>query len=282
MSKLLRKTFLQFGSTVNPASEIGQFGSYASPVYSNDPDVLQSGTAWPRGWVAETIATNRPFLEDFNAIDFVFSYMIATILQMGVSEYDIATTYYKNSIVQDTSGQLYVSTQDNNTGNTPSSSPLFWQPGLPSAEITGVIKQYAGAAAPSSYLICDGSAISRVSFANLFNVIGTTYGIGDGATTFNIPDLRQRVPVGFKSGDPNFGALGNFGGEVTHQLTIPEIPAHTHQTDMYKGEGEGGAIRYSSAFAANFVGTLNTGSVGGNVPHNNLQPFVTLNYIIKT
>lgn len=127
MSKLVRKTLLQFGSTVNAASEIGQYGSQASPIYSNDIDVLQAGTAWPRGWAGETVATNRPFLEDFNAIDFVYGYFLCYLLQMGLAEYDAGTTYYVNSRVQ-YSGVSYISLQDTNLANTPGSAvSTFWQ-----------------------------------------------------------------------------------------------------------------------------------------------------------
>ncbi len=125
MAKLPRKTLLQFGSTVNPASEIGQFGSYAAPIFSSDITVLQAGTAWPRGWAAETIASNRPFLEDMNAIDYVYGYMLAYILQAGIAEYDSGTTYYIGSAC--TVGMIpYVSLTDGNIGNTPSSSPSNW------------------------------------------------------------------------------------------------------------------------------------------------------------
>lgn len=126
MAKLPRKTLLQFGSTVNAGSEIGQYGSYASPIYSSDITVLQAGTAWPRGWAAETIATNRPFLEDMNAVDFVFGYMLSYILQQGIAEYDSGTTYYIGSMCA-VAGVPYVSLTDTNTGNTPSSSPSNWK-----------------------------------------------------------------------------------------------------------------------------------------------------------
>lgn len=125
MSKILRKTLLQFGSTVNAGSEIGQFGSYAAPIYTADIATLQAGTAWPRGWAAETIATNRPFLEDMNAVDYVYGYMLSYLMQDGIPEYDSGTTYYIGSVCK--VGKIpYVSLTDANIGNTPSSSPSNW------------------------------------------------------------------------------------------------------------------------------------------------------------
>lgn len=125
MAKLTRQTLLQFGSTANAGSEIGVFGSYAAPVYTNNIATMQSGTAWPRGWIAETIATNRPFLEDQNSIDYIFGYMLCYLFQSGIAEYDAGTTYFIGSVCQ-VAGVPYVSLTDNNLGNTPSASATNW------------------------------------------------------------------------------------------------------------------------------------------------------------
>lgn len=89
----------------------------------------------------------------------------------------------------------------------------------------GVILQYAGAAAPANWAIADGSVVARTgAYAALFAAIGTTYGAGDGSTTFSLPDLRDKVPVG-KSGTK---ALGSTGGAATVALAISEMPSHNH------------------------------------------------------
>jgi len=120
MSKINRATFIQFGVNVNAAADICEFGTPAtgSPVYTTTIATLQANSAWTTGWAAETISSNRPFLEDMNAVCYVFSYMLAYLMEMGIPEYDASTTYYTNSIVQ-YSGTLYQSIADSNTGNTP-------------------------------------------------------------------------------------------------------------------------------------------------------------------
>ena len=83
---------------------------------------------------------------------------------------------------------------------------------------------FAGVTIPSGFLVCDGGAYSRTEYAELFAVIGTRYGVGNGSTTFNVPNFSGRVPVGVDAGH----ALASAGGEETHRLTISETPAHTH------------------------------------------------------
>lgn len=140
----------------------------------------------------------------------------------------------------------------------------------------GTMAMFAGATAPTGWLLCQGQAVSRTTNAALFAAIGTTWGNGDGSTTFGLPDLRGRAPIGAGTG-PSLTArtLGATGGAETHQLTIPEMPAHTH-TFGTSGSGGGGiSSGGQSAPAA-------TSSVGSGNAHNNMQPFAVVNYIIKT
>jgi microcystin-dependent protein len=94
----------------------------------------------------------------------------------------------------------------------------------------GVINMWATTTAPTSWLLCDGTAVSRTTYAALFAVISTTYGVGDGSTTFNVPNLKGKVPVGRDSADSSFDTMGETGGAKTHTLSSSEsgVPVHGH------------------------------------------------------
>lgn len=143
---------------------------------------------------------------------------------------------------------------------------------------TGAVVSFAGSSAPTGWLICNGAAISRSTYAALFAILGTTFGAGDGSTTFSLPDLRGRVPVGAGAGSGLTNrVLGATGGEENHTLTTDEMPAHTHPIGFIPLEGTGGSTGTRA-----YPGSANTGSTGGDDPHNNMQPFIVLNTIIKT
>lgn len=277
MSKITRAYQKIFGGT-GTTSDFGEFGSLAagSPTTTKDPSQIQSLAAWLGGWAQATIGTLIPAYQDMNSVHYLAFYQICYLLQMGIAEWDNQTSYYIGSVIQ-YNGLFYVSLQDANVNEEPDMQPSFWQQGLPGAEITGVIKQYAGVTAPSGYFICDGTAKSRTTYAGLFAVIGTIYGIGDGTTTFNIPDLRTRVAAGYSSGDDTFGTLGNSGGEKKHQLTVDELASHNHSVGVGINTNAGNLAQQTN----NNNNSFSTGSTGGDVPHNNLQPYLTLNQIIK-
>jgi microcystin-dependent protein len=145
----------------------------------------------------------------------------------------------------------------------------------------GSIGVWPGSAAPENWLLCDGAAVSRTTYAELFAGIGTTYGSGDGSTTFNVPNAKGRVAVGKDASQTEFDVLGETGGEKTHTLTVDEMPSHNHPINrtVYAASGSGAAS--ADAYAAPPTYTINTGAVGGGGAHNNLPPYITLNYIIK-
>ena len=142
----------------------------------------------------------------------------------------------------------------------------------------GFIYPFAGGTVPKGFLLCNGSSYSRTAYPELFAAIGTTWGAGNGSTTFNVPNLAKRVPVGVGSGY----ALGATGGEEKHTLTTSEMPAHTHTINIYAGSGSkgGGIVNYSGSAGASQYGTDSL--AGGNAAHNNMQPYTVVNYIIAT
>jgi microcystin-dependent protein len=144
---------------------------------------------------------------------------------------------------------------------------------------TGTVVDFAGATPPANWLMCDGSALSRITYAALFSVIGTSWGIGDGSSTFNIPDVRGRTAIGSGTGSGlTARTLGQTGGEETHLLTIPEMPAHTHS---YSGGIVPNVLSSGGGHPQPEEVGQTTGSTGGGGAHNNMQPFAVFNKIIK-
>lgn len=143
----------------------------------------------------------------------------------------------------------------------------------------GAVIPYAGSTAPENWKICNGESLSTTTYAALYAVIGTKYGSGSG--TFKIPNLQGRVPIGVSSSH----TLASTGGAETHTLTVDQIPSHYHaeKYGSYTGSGSTNGIYINtnhSQISVNDAG-YNTGSVGGGQAHNNMQPYITLNYIIK-
>ena len=147
----------------------------------------------------------------------------------------------------------------------------------------GAIMPFGSDTIPENWLLCNGQAVSRETYSSLFNTIGTTYGSGDGFTTFNLPNLKGKVPVGKDSNDTDFDTLGETGGEKNVLLGIEHIPSHTHLARV-------AAVGTPSGYGDGYIGLTNsytqdpnyaTASAGGGQAHNNLQPYIVQNYIIK-
>lgn len=177
---------------------------------------------------------------------------------------------------------------------------------------TGAMHMYGGTAAPTGWLLCDGSAVSRTTYADLFAAIGTQYGAGDGSTTFNIPDLRGRVPVGLGT-NASVNALGANDGQpvgnrrphhrTTNSLAISNTlgisdPGHSHNastngsppytylfTNAAGNATDSGQRTSTNTTGISLTGGLSlTGAVGTNNGNDALDTpsFIVVNYIIKT
>jgi microcystin-dependent protein len=162
--------------------------------------------------------------------------------------------------------------------------------------VPGVIEMYGGGTVQPGKVFCDGAAYSRTIYAALFAAIGTTYGVGDGLTTFNVPQASGRALVG-KGAQTEFNALGKSGGEISHLLTTAESPAHMHNVghnvkDVASAVIDG-AIYGTGPGAGTFgfnpdtVGSgtfypFTTSASGGGAAHNNMPPYIVVNFTINT
>lgn len=160
-------------------------------------------------------------------------------------------------------------------------------PGGSSSAPTGTIIPWPSAVIPDGWLICDGRGVARGEQAALFAVIGTVYGIGDGVSTFNLPDLRGRTVIGLDDmgrgaanviTDVRARGLGGRLGEEKHQLTTAEMPSHSH---AYGQAYAGGAYDGHSSPLYNSTRSASTSAAGADQPHNNIQPSMAMYWIIK-
>lgn len=155
----------------------------------------------------------------------------------------------------------------------------------------GTVTMFAGNFAPVGYAFCDGRLLPIAENSALFALIGTTYG-GDGQVTFALPDLRGRAPIHqFNlAGGGNY-VIGQVLGTETVTLTTNQLPAHTHGLGANSGTGSGagpsGAVWARSSATQNYAAAanvaMNAGAVassGGNQPHENMQPYLAINFII--
>lgn len=151
----------------------------------------------------------------------------------------------------------------------------------------GTVTAYAGAVAPVGWLLCDGTAVGRSAYAGLFGVVGSTYGAGDGSTTFNLPNLKGRAPFGRDAAQLVFDTLGEAGGEVEHLLTAAEsgIRNHSHvqwyHTHAAVSKDNGGSTTGNLATSTLSASTAGSGDFNAVNSHQNMPPYVVMNYIIK-
>mgnify|MGYP003125337718 CR=1 FL=1 len=168
---------------------------------------------------------------------------------------------------------------------------------------TATIVPWSSASVPTGFLECNGQAVSRSTYSALFAIVSTTYGTGDGASTFNVPDLQDNVAVGKSNnkalastgGANTVQATGNVGGSTANAtLTTSQLASHSHTI----ATSTPAAGQTSSQVCAGFpavVGNANTASAGSGNGHSHnmsatftgdstsvLQPFLTIIYIIKT
>lgn len=149
---------------------------------------------------------------------------------------------------------------------------------------SGVINAFAGASGsvPTGWLLCDGSSFSSSTYPTLASIVGDAYGTHSGSTYY-LPNLKGKIPVGLDSSQTEFDQRGETGGAKTHTLTTDEIPSHNHNLNPAQivGGGSGGTNNYAPTGNSPSAQTVVT-YTGGGQAHNNLQPYIVINYIIKT
>ena len=142
----------------------------------------------------------------------------------------------------------------------------------------GGIAAYGGVTIPDGWLLCDGSTVSRELYSDLFKAVGTVFGEGDGSTTFNVPDYRDKFVLG-AGGDVD---LAETGGEKEVTLTVEQIPPHNHSLTAHGSDGTGNMVSQSIGNGGSrVVASWVIGNTGGGQPHNNMPPYVGTYYIIK-
>lgn len=151
----------------------------------------------------------------------------------------------------------------------------------------GQIEMFSGTTPPAAWMICDGSVINRSTYADLFGVLGTAYGGGDGENTFAIPDFQGRTPVGVGESSATghtAHTLGQYDGEETHVLNVAELASHSHQFKDYwtvsRTSKDVTCVSWSSQ--AGSSGGESVKGTGSNTAHNTMQPYTGINFIIYT
>jgi microcystin-dependent protein len=165
---------------------------------------------------------------------------------------------------------------------------------------SGTLTMWPTGAAPSGWLLCNGAAVSRATYAALFAVIGTTFGAGDTTTTFNLPDYRDRMPIGANTIAASIGATGGSKDAIvvshTHTATVTD-PGHSHSMTLNVWRGSnagntnpawGGGDRQDATNRTQATTTATTGitvsnsTEGSSGTNANMPPYLGINFIIKT
>lgn len=146
----------------------------------------------------------------------------------------------------------------------------------------GLIQLWSGSGVPEGYVLCDGSQVSIAEYPELYKAIGDKYNTASTKAGYiSVPDLRGRFVVGVDPNDPDYSSIGNTGGEKRHQLTVNEMPSHTHSYDRIRIETRKWGDNADNRTHPFYDLGAQTGSTGGNQPHENRPPYYVLAYVMK-
>lgn len=160
-----------------------------------------------------------------------------------MADFDAILNVVNGQLGNDNFGDTSPLSVDKIQGGLPGSTLITGADGIPAwqpagGEASGVIKAYGGDVAPAGYLVCDGAAIQRANFATLFTAIGTRYGPGDGVNTFNVPNLKGRIPAGLDVTQGEFNNLGAAGGHKLLQKHGHVVNSHSHGGGVTGGNAD--------------------------------------------
>lgn len=227
MAKLTRVTGKVFANDA-PLAQIGQFGSAlaGNPYNTQDVATIQNLQAYLNGWQSAVVTSrNFPPIEEVNGVLKTISYQACYLLQEGIPEYDINTEYSNTSIVKSISGNelsFYISLQNENIGNALTNTTYWTKAVFTGAAPIGApqITLNFGATLPENCLWLEGATVSRTDYSTLFGIYGTTYGEGDGSTTFKLPDFRNRAIWGADIAGYISAGLPNITGKFRTEADI--------------------------------------------------------------
>jgi microcystin-dependent protein len=285
---ILQVSNLHFESTGN--NRLQYTGSNAYNLVAGGTTVATVNTSavqFPLQLTANTISTNS-----LNVSNTISTNTLNVANTISTNTLNVANLMTSNSITvrtvsangsNGTAGQVLTSS---------GSANVYWSPIVADSIPLGTVVDFAGTSAPSKWLFGFGQNVSRSTYAELFAILGTTYGAGDGSTTFGLPDLRGRVIAGKddmggtsanrltnQSGGLNGDTLGATGGAETHTLTTAQLAAHTHTYNISLPGGGLSKPIHGSSDNGTPVG-YTSGSAGSGAAHNNVQPTIILNKII--
>lgn len=243
MAKITRATQQIFGENAI-STEVTAFGTAMTnnPIFTKDPAQLQTAASL-LGWSAAIESDMAPFEEDTNGLCYLITRQLAYLYQQGTPEWDSDTTYYKNSlctVIENNNLIIKRSLTDDNTGNNPLTDNVNWADyfsqrvihtiGDPIITLNPVLQ--------NNEIWLEGATVSRTTYSNLFQIYGTTYGAGNGSTTFKLPDFRNRAIWGASG----FGYLSAGIPNITGQFRITETNG-----DCSTIQSSSGAFRNSGA-----------------------------------
>lgn len=261
MAKIPRVTQKIFAENAG-SNEVTAFGTAKNgddATYTKDLSKIQT-EAFTQGWEPALLTDDAPFMEDMNAVLLALSQQIAYLLQDGIAEWDNQTTYYKFSIVKKVINEdlkLFYSLTDDNIGNDPEQDTAVtnWKElnlgGASQFAIGGLIITLSSTLEDNEIWL-EGATVSRTTYAQLFAIYGTTYGAGDGSTTFVLPDCRGRTFWGADSFGYIAAGLPNITGKISRFYVLNNQPSEGALSGTNLGLSPTGGRENASFMQINF------------------------------